>query len=114
MANPTRNNPDVSSRALTLIGMITVVAVLYFAREVLIPITLAVLLTFVLAPLTEIMQRRLHLGRIVSSLVAALLGLGALTILTYVLFDQAVDLADKIPQYKDNIKAKMQTLRTHG
>jgi len=34
-----------------------VVAILYFAREILVPIALAVLLSFVLAPLVRMLQR---------------------------------------------------------
>jgi hypothetical protein len=42
-----------------------VVAALYFAREVLIPVTLAMLLSFVLSQLVELL-RRVWLGRILS------------------------------------------------
>ena len=41
----------------------TVIAILYFAREVFVPITLAVLLSFLLAPAARWL-RRLRVGRI--------------------------------------------------
>jgi predicted PurR-regulated permease PerM len=41
----------------------TVIAILYFAREVFVPITLAVLLSFLLAPAVRWL-RRLRVGRI--------------------------------------------------
>ena len=45
---------------MTLFVMI--VATLYFGKEVLVPVTLALLLAFVLAPVTTLL-RRLHLGK---------------------------------------------------
>ena len=44
----------------------TVIAILYFAREVFVPITLAVLLSFLLAPAVRWL-RRLRVGRITQS-----------------------------------------------
>ena len=52
-----------------------VVAALYFAREVLIPVTLAMLLSFVLSPLVELL-RQIWLGRILSVVLAVVLALG--------------------------------------
>jgi len=48
------------------------VAALYFGREVLIPVTLAMLLSFVLSPLVELL-RRIWLGRILSVVLAVVL-----------------------------------------
>ena len=45
---------------MTLFVMI--VATLYFGKEVLVPVTLALLLAFILAPVVELL-RRVHLGR---------------------------------------------------
>ena len=51
------------------------VAALYFGREVLIPVTLAMLLSFVLSPLVELL-RRIWFGRILSVVLAVVLALG--------------------------------------
>ena len=58
-----------------------VVAALYFGREVLVPVTLAMLLSFVLSPLVELM-RRLWLGRILSVVLAVVLALGLILALS--------------------------------
>jgi predicted PurR-regulated permease PerM len=53
---PAAEVPGIS----TLVGIVTaVVAVagLYFARDVLIPITLAILLSFVLAPIVDLLRK---------------------------------------------------------
>ena len=59
---------------LTLAVAVVVVAGLYLGRTVLIPITLAVLLSFLLAPIVNLL-RRIHLGRVLSVLVAVMLAL---------------------------------------
>ena len=45
-------NPPASTLAAVLFG-VTIVAALYFGREVLVPIALAILLSFILAPLVR-------------------------------------------------------------
>ena len=45
--------PSAGSTLTTVLLIVVVIAVLYFAREVLVPIALAVLLSFVLAPLAR-------------------------------------------------------------
>ena len=47
-----------ASGLMTLATVVVVVAALYVARDILIPITLAVLLSFVLAPLVSLLHRR--------------------------------------------------------
>src|SRR4051812_50143274 len=62
---------------LTLAVGVVVVAGLYLGRTVLIPITLAVLLSFMLAPLVNLL-RRIHLGRVPSVLLAVGLAPGGI------------------------------------
>jgi hypothetical protein len=54
-----------ASKALTIFVMI--VAILYFGRDVMVPVTVAMLLAFVLAPLVNLLER-LRLGRVTSVL----------------------------------------------
>ena len=53
---------------LTLVTGVVIVSALYLAREVLIPFTLAILLSFVLAPLVEAL-RRIRVPHVLSVLV---------------------------------------------
>jgi predicted PurR-regulated permease PerM len=69
----------------TVLIAVVVVAALYLGREVLIPIALAILLTFVLAPLVRLLQRWYFPRIIAVALVglvafAAIFGLGALMV----------------------------------
>ena len=54
--------PGVFGMTAVLVAA-TIVAILYFAREVFVPITLAVLLSFLLAPAVRLL-RRLRVGRV--------------------------------------------------
>lgn len=67
--------PD-AAKAVTLFVMI--VAILYFGKDVLVPVTLALLMALVLAPLVWLL-RRLHLGKVLSVLLGVILALGGLS-----------------------------------
>jgi predicted PurR-regulated permease PerM len=62
---------------LTLAVGVVLVAALYFGREVFIRLVLAVLLSFVLAPVVNLL-RRIKLGRVPSVIVAVLLALAVI------------------------------------
>lgn len=95
---------------VTLVAAVVAVAGLYLAREVLIPITLAVLLSFVLAPLVGVL-RRIHVPNVPSVLLAVLLGLGVLGAIGGVIGMQVASLATDVPQYASTIETKIGNLR---
>ena len=68
--------PTLASLMTLLVG-VAAVAALYFGRDVFLPIVLAVLLAFVLAPFVDLL-RRLRLGRVFSVIVAVLVALGVI------------------------------------
>ncbi len=80
------------SGAETLQVAAIVVAVLYFAREMLIPIVLAVLLSFVLAPLVRALGR-FRVPRVAAVLLVVALGFGLILGLGAVMGRQATSLA---------------------
>ena len=87
-----------------------VVAALYFGREVLIPVTLAMLLSFVLSPLVELL-RRVWLGRILSVVLAVVLALGLILALGSAIGTQVAQLSGNLPQYQTTIETKITRLR---
>ena len=87
------------SAALTLQIGVVIVAALYFAKEVLIPLTLAILLSFVLAPLVDLL-RRLRLGRTPSVLVAVILALALILALGGVIGSQVAQVANEHSQLR--------------
>lgn len=95
----------------TLAVSVVIVAALYFGREVLIPITLAVLLSFVLAPLVDLF-RRLHLGRTPSVLLSVMVAIGIILALVGVVGMQLATVATDLPHYQATIRQKVDTLRS--
>jgi predicted PurR-regulated permease PerM len=95
---------------LTLAVGVVVVAALYLAKEVLIPVTLAVLLSFLLAPIASLL-RRLHIGRTASVLVAVLLALSVMVGAGSVVGLQIASLAQDLPEYQTTIQTKIAAVR---
>jgi predicted PurR-regulated permease PerM len=87
-----------------------VVAGLYWLQAVLIPLALAVLLTFLLSPVVGTLERR-GLGRVPSVFVAVLLSLSILGGIGWTLSRQLVALADELPGYSLNIHHRIADLR---
>jgi predicted PurR-regulated permease PerM len=86
------------------------VAALYFAREILVPIALAGLLSFVLAPLVRLLQRW-HLPRSIAVVLAVA---GAVTIvicLGTMVMVQVNQLARDLPRYQTTLGDKIHNLR---
>ena len=87
-----------------------VIAGLYLGREVLIPITLAVLLSFVLAPLANLF-RRTRMGRVPSVLAAVAFAIGIVIVVGTVIGSQVAGLASRLPEYTGTIERKVEIVR---
>ena len=92
---------------------ILVMAFCYWARTVLIPLALAVLLTCLLHPVVTRLQR-LGLWRVPSVLLVVLLASALLGGIGWVVMGQLTTLAHDLPQYESNIKRKIAELRQLG
>ena len=99
-----------SARVLTAIGV--VVAALYLAKGVLVPLTLAVLLSFLFCPVCEWLERR-KLGRIPAVLVAATMGFAVLGIAGWTAVVQITELVPKLPEYQSNLHAKLDSVNAY-
>lgn len=98
---------------LTLASITVVVAALYLAKGVLIPLTLAVLLSFLLSPVCDWLERG-RLGRIPAVLVTATLGFAVLGAMVWLATVQMTHLAPKIPEYQSNLEAKLRSLNQYA
>jgi len=103
----------MASGQMTLIVFFAIVAALYFARDVLIPLTLAVLLSILLAPLVGLL-RRLRLGRIPAVLLAVMTAVGLILAIGGLIGTQIADLADNVPTYAQTIESKAGTVRSYA
>jgi predicted PurR-regulated permease PerM len=105
---------DLGKRARatdTVIIVTAIVAGLYFGREVLVPIALAVLLSFVLAP-AVIALGRLRIGKVASVLATVIVAFALLAGLGTVIGKQLSQLAENLPQYQIVIGKKLAALRS--
>ena len=99
-------------RWVTFAGCVLVVVVLYWAQIVLVPIALAILLTFVLSPPVTWLQR--WIGRIPAVLVMVALVFSVLGFAGWGLARQMDHLAEDLPRYRVNILAKIADVRGAG
>lgn len=96
---------------LTLFVMVAgAVAVLYLARDVLIPFAIALTLTFLLTPVVRLLQR-LYLPRVVAVLAVLLVSSAVAVGLGWVLAGQLFNLANDVPKYRANIDTRIQGFR---
>src|SRR4029450_12928679 len=93
-------------------GCVLVVVVLYWAQTVIVPIALAILLTFVLSPPVTWLQR--WIGRIPAVLVMVALVFSVLGFAGWGLARQMDHLAEDLPRYRVNILAKIADVRGAG
>jgi predicted PurR-regulated permease PerM len=98
--------PSVAALLLTCAA----VAICYFAREVLLPFALAILLSFLLAPLARRLQRW-GLGRVGSVILAVIIAFGALGATGWIVTRQVLDLAGNISSYEDRLVERLKSLR---
>jgi predicted PurR-regulated permease PerM len=96
-------------RALGIIASATLLALLYFARDVLVPITLAVILSLLIAPLVRVL-RRIGFGHILSVLTAVLVLAFSFAAVAGVIGSQLVHMAQSLPRYERTIEYKLKTL----
>ena len=82
---------------------------IYFGREVLVPLALAALITFLLTPLVNKLQR--WIGNVTATLATMMLVLAATISLGWMVGTQAMDLAGQLPGYKENIRAKLRSFQ---
>jgi predicted PurR-regulated permease PerM len=93
-------------------GCVLIVVVLYWAQAVLVPLVLAVLISFVLTPPVTWLER--WTGRIPAVLIAVTLVFVVLGLAGWGLIRQMENLADELPAYRTNILAKIADVRGAG
>lgn len=101
------NSPVQASHQLRVFAAIVVtVIVLRYAQEVFVPLALAVLMTFLLAPLVEKLQRW-HLNRLLAVMISVALTMVLLGGLAWIVFHQFADLMTELPRYRRQLRINM-------
>lgn len=101
-------DPQVRLAASAVMAAIVIAAV-YFGRPILVPLALAILLAFALAPAVTIL-RRLGAGRVLSVLLATLFAIAVIGIVVLFIGTQLAHLAADIPHYERNVAHKIHML----
>jgi predicted PurR-regulated permease PerM len=102
-----------SSPLFILVTMITALAALYFAREILLPVALAVLLSFLLTPITDRLERW-RIPRVFAVLLVVAMAFSVIGGLGWIVTDQLVDLSQQLPEHKQNLIEKIKRLRPNS
>ncbi|RLT20928.1 MAG: AI-2E family transporter [Planctomycetota bacterium] len=90
-----------------------ITAGLYLAKGILVPCTLAVLLSFLLSPVCDWLERW-KLGRIPAVLITATVGFSMLGVVVWTTVIQVSHLAPKIPEYRENVEAKFNSVNEYA
>ena len=93
-----------------VVALVVTVGALYLARAVLIPVALAALLTFLLAPAVRRLEH-FGAGRGIATLLVTVFAFSVIGAIGWVVTHQAVSLAAKLPEYRANITQKIRAVK---
>src|SRR6201985_1751185 len=109
-APPTRQRGGfLASEPLLLVAL--VILTLYFARDLVAPMAFALVLNFLLSPAVALLERW-RLSRAVSVVLVILIFFSGLGVTGWVVARQLVHVAELLPDYRDNIQTKLDSLHT--
>jgi predicted PurR-regulated permease PerM len=100
----------LTPKFMTAVIAAVVVCGLYFGRPVLMPLALAVLMSFAIAPLVGLL-RHLRLGHVPAVLLSLAMALVILSAVGAFVGSQFAGLASDLPRYQTNIGHKIQSIR---
>jgi len=112
VAAPQHPANEVRARlsGVPVLALIATIAALYLARDVLIPVALAGLLTFLLAPAVRRLEH-FGAGRGIATLLVTVFAFSVIGAIGWVVTHQAVSLAAKLPEYRANITKKIRAVK---
>src|SRR4030081_202891 len=105
MARPNANASTFPPIAIFAI----VVAILYFAKELFIPLAFALLLSFLLGPVVKKLGKW-HVPRIAGAFLALSLATAIVSVIGWFVAMQLIQIAESLPHYSDNMRRRFQTL----
>src|SRR5579862_644264 len=107
------SRPSGSSGIRTTAILIAVISVLFWAREILIPLAFAITLALILTPAVTWLEK-IRLGRVPAVVVAMLITIAIAGGTGWVIFNQLVSVATELPSYQQNIRNKLKAMNTPG
>jgi predicted PurR-regulated permease PerM len=98
------------SAVATAILAVIIISMLYFGRDIFVPVALAILLSFVLAPLVGLLQR-INVPRGLAVVSVVILAFSLIFAMGSLLATQLTQLAGDLPRYQSTISEKIQSFR---
>src|SRR5690606_16773490 len=96
--------------AVTIVG---VTAILYLGKDVLLPLAIALLLTFALAPIVSAL-RKMSVPKVIAVVLTVLTAFVVIAAFAFLVATQVSNLAQNIPTYQANIIEKIRSLKELG
>lgn len=109
LAPPDQARPTTA----TLLTLIVLAGVLYVGRDIFLPLAVAILLTFSLAPIVNVL-RKWSIPRIPAVLITVTITFAVIGLFSFIVATQVTSLAQNIPAYQANIVQKVQSLKEMG
>lgn len=100
-----------ASGTQSLAVFVVVIAALYFGRDVFVPLALAGLLSFALAPLIAVLRRR-GMPRTPAVLAVVIVAFMGIFVFGFVVAGQVSELGASLPRYEYNIREKVRSLQS--
>jgi len=108
---PTLNSlPFYSKFSSNLISIVLIGLLIYLGQDILMPLCFAIVLAFLLLPVSNLFTR-LGVPEVISMLLAILLGLLVIVAVGYFLSSQIAGFVDDIPKIKKNLSHHLQTVQ---
>ncbi len=104
-----RQRGPSSSPLFMLVATVTFIAALHYAKEILLPVGLAILLSFLLTPVANRLERW-GLRRIPATLLVVVMLFAGLGAIGWLVTTQLIELKDKLPNYQTNVVAKIHSI----
>jgi predicted PurR-regulated permease PerM len=98
------------SKSAVFVSVIVLVAALYFAKEVFVPLALSILITFLLTPVVQRLQRW-GVRRTASVIITVLIAMSVTICLTWITAAQLYSLTKDLSKYEGNLRQKIKSIR---
>jgi predicted PurR-regulated permease PerM len=108
-----RASLDSHSPLVIFCGFLLIIASLYLAQAVLIPIAIAVLLAFLLTPVVSAIEGT-HLRRVPAVILVVLIAFSLIIAIGWTLTSQITTLANELPKYRTNLRQKIVEMKGLG
>lgn len=106
-------NDSQNSSIAMLLGISIILGFMYWARVIVIPVSLSILITFLLTPAVNWLED-IKIPRVPAVVLVTIVSLSIFLGASYGITQQIDTLVDTYPEYEDNIKAKISQLNESG